>query len=269
MIHAVAIDFETTSKDTTEAHPIEFGLASADDGAWFHQSFIALPEGVTIPPETSAVHHIVDEDIRGAPYWPETLVFMRRLLELDGTLDDLVLVAHNAEYEQGTLANTEFAADKIRWICTFKCALVAFPDAPSHSNEALRYWLKVGSNRGRSGATGAHSALHDAKVTAGLYHVLYGWFYMELVYRGVIPRDADATGPVAQEAVIEEMVRVSREIAQLPNCPIGKERGKKWEDIDAGFLSWCLRQPDMREDVKHAATRELERRRNRGPGRGR
>lgn len=252
------IDFETTNKDTTIARPIEVGIACPEDGAWEFQSFIAMPPGETIPPETSAVHHIVDEDIRGAPYWPEMLVMMRHQLELDGSLEGVVLVAHNAEYEQGILLNTEFA--ELPWICTYKCALIAFPEAPSHSNEGLRYWLKIGT-RGRSGPKDSHSALHDAKVTAGIYNVLYGYFYAELVDIARVDGSAHPLDPEVQKVVIDHMVRISRSPAQLPTCPIGQEwRGKKWAEIDSGFLHWCLRQKDMREDVKHCAQAELDRR---------
>lgn len=261
-MHPIAIDFESTGKDAMTASPIEVGLASCDDGAFEYQQFVALQPGQLIPPETSAVHHIVDEDIRGAPYWPETLVTMRRQMEVDGSLDGVVLVAHNAEYEQGILANTEFAA--LPWVCTFKCALIAFPDAPSHSNEALRYWLKLGNNRGRAGQQNAHSALHDAKVTAGLFNVLRGWFSIDLIERGVLARDAELVDPFVQDVIIGHMVQVSSEPAKLPTCPIGDWRGKKWEEVDAGFLRWMINKPIDREDAIHCARLELARRADKG-----
>lgn len=252
------VDFETTGKDATTARPIEVGLACPDDGAWSYESFISLPPGEKIPPETSAVHHIVDEDIRGAPYWPETLVTMRRQMEVDGSLDGVVLIAHNSEYEQTMLANTEFAA--LPWVCTMKCAMVAFPDAPSFGNEALRYWLQLGSNRGRAHMQGAHSALHDAKVTAALFNCLYGQFYMlmqDKLDKSAVPPREDAV----RNAVISKMVEVTKLPAQLPTCPIGDEwRGKPWSEVDAGFLAWMINKPVDRADAIHCAKQELLRR---------
>ena len=250
-----AIDFETTGKDATTARPIEWALASCDDGAYFGAQLIALPPGETIPPETSAVHHIIDKDLEGAPYWPEALVEMWNFMAVDGEIDDVVLVAHNAEYEQGILAGTHFAPPQksIPWVCTWKCALVVWPEAPSHSNEGLRYWLQLGRNRGRAGNQRPHSALHDAQVTAGIFNKL-----VEVI---------SANGGGRDEA-IRTMIQWSSEMPKLPTCPIGQQRGQKWEDIESGFLSWCLRQPDMRPDVKHCCEVELLRRRNRGPGRG-
>lgn len=258
--HIYTVDFETTGKDAAEAYAIEAALACPDDGAYGHETFIALPEGITIPPETSAVHHIIDEDLAGAPDWDTVVDGLWGAVSLGGELEpqDVVMVAHNAEYEQAVLAGTIF--DGCRWVCTFKCALIIWPEAPSHSNESLRYWLQLGT-RGRNGPKSSHSALHDCKVTAGIFNALYGQFHKRLVDAGSIPASFEAVQTAeVQNAIIAEMVRVSREIAVLPVCPIGKERGKKWEDIDGGFLSWCLRQSDMREDVKHAAREELNRR---------
>lgn len=262
-----SIDFEATGLDTATAHPIEVGVSDPRSPHAF-ESFIALPPGASIPVETSAVHHIIEEDLRGAPTWREVLVQMETELELDDQETEVLLIAHNAEYEQGILADTRFrdvslARDGfpgVPWICTFKCALVAWPDAPSHKNEGLRYWLGIG-RLGRSANNAAHSALHDAEVTAGIFRALVGFFYAELASAGKLDGSLPIHDPLNEEVIFNHMIAISREVAVLPTCPIGKERGKKWADIDAGFLSWTLRQPDMREDVKAAATRELARRR--------
>ena len=57
-----------------------------------------------------------------------------------------------------------------------------------------------------------------------------------------------------------EMVAWTKEPRLLPTCPIGKERGKKWPDVDAGFLKWMTEQATMEEDLKWNARREIERR---------
>lgn len=237
-----AIDFETTGIDVATAHPIEMAVVSTRAGGAYC-TLIRLPEGEAVPPETSAVHHIIDDDLLDAPGLDDVAGFTRHIYE------DQILVAHNADYEKGILAKMWPGAEP-RFVCTFKVALLLFPDAPSHSNEALRYWLKLGDDRGRSRDQKSHSALHDAIVTATLFEHMVG------VWLG-----RDPVGfPATRAGAIDWMVRVSRETAVLPKCPIGKERGKLWEDIDAGYLSWCLKQNDMREDVKAACRRELDRR---------
>lgn len=252
------IDFETTGKDAKTAFPIEVALAAPDDGAYRWESFIALPEGEKIPPETSAVHHIIDSDLEGAPQWSQVLSRLWLEVSLGGELEphQVLLIAHNAEYEQTVLANTMLL--DCQWVCTFRCALVAFPDAPSHSNEALRYWLGFGT--GRAAAQASHSALHDCKVTGGIFNALYGWFSAELARAGKIGADLHPLDLEVQKAVVAEMVRISKEMPKLPTCPIGKDRGKKWADLDTGLLHWFTKQADMRADVVHCAKEELARR---------
>lgn len=57
-----------------------------------------------------------------------------------------------------------------------------------------------------------------------------------------------------------ELVAWTREPAALPRITIGKDRGKKWSEVDGGFLSWMLRQQDMDPDLAWNARRELQRR---------
>ena len=57
-----------------------------------------------------------------------------------------------------------------------------------------------------------------------------------------------------------EMISWNKEPALLPRCPIGKFRGKSWSDVEAGFLGWMLRQPDMDADLRWNAEREIARR---------
>lgn len=253
------VDFETTGKDAAEAFAIEAALACPDDGAYGFETFIALPDGVVIPPETSAIHHIIQEDIKGAPDWDTVVDSLWGAVSLGGELEPqgVVMVAHNAEYEKAALAGTIF--DQCRWVCTFKCALVIWPEAPSHSNEALRYWLGMGSGRAMKQAS--HSALHDCKVTAGIFNALYGQFHKRLVDEGRVPASFEAVQTAeVQNAIIAEMMRVSNEPAQLPTCPIGDWRGKPWSEVDAGFLRWMINKPIDREDAIHCARQELARR---------
>lgn len=121
-----------------------------------------------------------------------------------------------------------------KWICTFKCALRLWPDAPSHSNQALRYWLDpVGLDRAI--ASRSHRALPDAYVTAFLLREML------------------------REATVEQLVAWTREPALLTKIAFGKHRGKRWAEVDAGFLRWILTK-DFDEDVLLTARAELARR---------
>lgn len=231
------IDFETTNKDPEKAEPVEVGLIDLTNHERF-ESFIK-PEK-PIPPETSAVHHIVDADVAEAASWKETQewlyeVIMTRL-KVNPTYTP-ILIAHNASYEQAILKGSLLETLPVKWVCTYKVSLIKFSIAPAFNNEALRYWLEVG-NRGRAFNQGTHSAIHDCVVT--------GLIFKEL----------------EKHTSIEEMIEISLRPAQPPRMPFGKWRDYYWNAIPADYLKWMLRQKDMDEGVKLCAKRELDLRRN-------
>lgn len=223
---AAACDFETTNVDPKEAHPIEFGLHS---NSLLVSKLIKPP--IPIPPDTSAIHHIIDEDVANEEPWEVVKETLKEVISKMGEMP--ILVAHNAEYERTVMG--EFIP--VIWVCTYKAALRVWPEAPNHKNETLRYWLGLGDDRGRNCGQHPHSAYHDARVTFSLF--------VELL----------------KHASFEDMVAWTEQPAKLPRMPMGKHRGMDWKDVPAGYLNWCLAQADMREDVKFCCRTELERRR--------
>lgn len=226
------IDFETTG-EAPPAQVCEVGVCDLD----LERREIAPPRswlcGVQdMPPEVRAVHHITFAECAGrAPFEQATA---------DAMMDEgapAALAAHNAEFE------AQFFTSSIPVICTYKAALRIWPDAPSHSNGALRYWLEDAGKIApvHAKTQPAHRAGPDAYVTA---HVLLALF------------DAGATG--------REMVAWTKEPRLLPTCTIGKFRGVPWADVEGGFLNWMLRQDTMEADLKWNARREIDRRDNEG-----
>ena len=166
------IDFENTGVDPKTCEPVEvavFNPTHQDNNcSWF------IKPNNPIPPETSAVHHITDADVESAPSWVEVRSTLAHNFTTNGQKLP-ILVAHNAEYEKSILLrNPEGCADfpPVIWICTYKCALRVWPDAPAHRNEVLRYWLKLGTDRGRYAHQQPHSALHDCRVTYAILTAL-------------------------------------------------------------------------------------------------
>lgn len=221
------IDFETTGVEPPEAEVCE--VATCD--FLLEKGEIETPQtwmcGVkTMPPEVRAVHHISLADCDGwDPFSPELM--FRRSNAADA------IAAHNAEFE------TKFFDSPVPVICTYKVALRVWPDAPAHNNGALRYWLEDAGKIApvHAHTQPAHRAGPDAYVTA---HILKALF------------DTGVTG--------KQMVAWTKEPRLLPRCPIGKFRDKPWSEVEGGFLGWMLRQPDMAEDLKWNAQREITRR---------
>ena len=226
------IDFETTGM-APPAEVCEVGicdLTQLADGSWEVGEPDSWLCGVAaIPPEVRAVHHITMDDVNGAAPFNRKRLF-------DGSLVPSALIAHNMAFEAQFIGEHGLPA-----VCTYKAALRIWPDAPSHSNGALRYWLEdQGLITGLDPklAQPSHRAGPDAYVTAHILRALLGL----------------ATG--------RDMVAWTKEPAALPRCPIGKFRGKPWAEVEGGFLTWMLGQASMEDDLKWNARRELARRGN-------
>lgn len=181
--------------------------------------------GHPIPPETSAIHHIVDEDVAAARPWAEEAP----RLFYNGPV---ALAAHNAKFERQWI--TDDLSGGLPWVCTYKCALRLWPDAPGHSNQTLRYWLKP-EGLSREMSRFAHRAGPDAYVTAFLLR------------------------EQLRLANLEQLVAWSSEPALQVRCRIGKQRGMLWREVDDGFLRWVADR-DFDEDVIFTVRTEMARR---------
>lgn len=239
------IDLETTGFTPPEAEIIELAwqdVVKASWGAWVLQDDACgsrLYDCVRpCPPEVLAVHHILPWQIAGIPLFDR----QHAVDMMDGPHERVakVYVAHNASFERaflGDLKDPVYDVLSPRWVCTYKAALRIWPEAPSHGNQALMYWLKLHEDLDEDRRHPPHRAAPDVYVTA---HIL-----IELL----------------KHTSVEEMIVWSDEPALLPRCPIGQEwKGKRWSEVDLGFLGWIMRQADMGADIRWNAQREIDRR---------
>lgn len=245
----VVVDLETTGLPPP-AEVIEFGRCALYAGrdlwgvpVWSEaavggaQATLLRPlRGV--PPETSAVHHLVDDDLRDAPTWEHVARTLAAAAAEGPATAAIAFAAHSAGFERQWL--TPEAGFGLPWICTYKCALRAWPEAPGHSNQTLRYWRNPAGLE-RAAAVPPHRAGPDAYVTAFLLRELL------------------------REHPVETLIAWSGEPAVLIRVPFGKRpeeggnRGVRWTEVDDGFL-WWVRERDFSEDILHTVRAELLRR---------
>jgi exodeoxyribonuclease X len=233
MAHVIRlVDFETTGMEPP-AEVVEVGYCdltkAGPEAPWIVEEPVSrLCAVAAIPPEVRAVHWIRHAETVGcAPF--DAMAFV------ESSDHCAALAAHNMEFE-----NRWLQTDGVMpLICTLKAAYRVWPEAPGHSNSTLRCWLE---DQGlivldEAKAFPAHRAGPDAYVSA---HILAALFA------------AGATG--------KELVQWTREPKAFPTCPIGEWRGKKWSEVDAGFLRWMTTKAGMEADYVWNAQRELERR---------
>lgn len=222
-MRARVLDLETTGFDATDK-VIEYGSYDLDEETrllGFGRQTLLDP-GVPIPAHASAAHHIIDSDLAGKPTFEEFWASE----EMEDNQEVDVFVAHNAKFEKQFI--TEVFTDGKPWICTYKVAMVIWPDAPGHSNQTLRYWLKP-PNLIRKWADPAHRALPDAYTTAHILSVMLN------------------------HKTFAEMIAISSVPAILPKIRFGKFEGRPFSEVPRDYLQWVVKQKDMDEDVLHTA----------------
>lgn len=220
------IDFETTDqaeekKKGKAVGIVEIGWSDVTiDGKISRPQAHLVNPGIAVTVQARAVHHISDEMVAGA--MSPTDAF---LLLMGGMEPGDMFAAHQADFER-----TFFGGGNHSWVCTMKCAKHLWDEAPSFSNQALRYFLGIDELfEWPDLSMPPHRAGPDAYVTA---HILAH------LIRAVPPtRLVELTNtPVLQRKVMfGEM-----------------HRGKLWSDMDRGFLEWVLSK-DFDTETKHTA----------------
>lgn len=181
------------------------------------QSELCNP-GRPMSAQARGIHHIADAEVAKAR---DSSWVMRDVLS-----EPDVLAAHNIDYER------QYVGIPTPWLCSYKCALRIFPEAPDHKLQTLRYWLDLPVDFDL--AMPPHRAGPDAYVCAHLVaHLL-------------------TLQP------LETLIRWSNGPALLVKVGFGKHRGKKFEDAVkedvAYFRDWVLKNFAEDKDVDIRAT---------------
>jgi exodeoxyribonuclease X len=222
----LVLDTETTGLDATKDRVVEVGYALTSLTEPLESGSALVNPGIPIPPEASAIHHLVDADVENA-------------LKLDAAVATTfprfvgIHAAHNAPFDAGFLPMIHGP-----WLCTKRMAMRYLPDLPSFSNQYLRYALKleVPSVKGMA----AHRAEADAIVTASLLRYLL-------------------CGPAAEDLGNMEtssFLAKQAEPVLIKTVSFGKHKGKPWSQVPVDYLQWFSRNSegadaDVLFTVKH------------------
>lgn len=219
MIHAAIIDTETTGIDASVDRICEIAGVHLHSNRQY--SSLCNP-GRDIPAEAMAIHHITERDVADAPTPAFATAELLKALEYPD-----YLIAHNMKFDWQFLLPLLPPDYRPTLLCTYRGALVQWPDAPRHTNQVLRYWL--GLNPPVPADLAPHRALYDVIVTKEVFKALNIF----------LPLD--------------KIEHATNNLVLLHKIPFGKHKGTPFADIDAGYIAWILRQSDMDEDVVYTA----------------
>jgi exodeoxyribonuclease X len=211
------VDFETTGLPPQPCAVCEAAyvdLVSRTGNVWSRGavwSSLVNPQA-PIDVEAMATHHITDEMVANAPTWDQV---MPTLLERQpiGETRITIFAAHHAAFERAL-----FDPPGAIWVDTYKNAITLWPDAPSHKNQVLRYWLGLKLTANLEGyPVLPHRALGDAYVSAGILRRQF-----------------------IEGLALADMVKIAANPVLLPRFHFGEHAGKLLSDIPTGYFEWIV-----------------------------
>ncbi|MGE0701421.1 MAG: DUF294 nucleotidyltransferase-like domain-containing protein, partial [Hyphomicrobiaceae bacterium] len=158
-IDAAVIDTETTGLDARHARVVQIAAVLVSGGRLEAKAALdtLVDPGIPIPPATTAIHGIGDDDVRGMPAFPAVAGSVASLLE--GRL----LVGHSLAYDLAVLKREHDLAglrfDAPRALDVRPLARLVAPSLADHSLDRLCEWLGIAIQ-------GRHTARGDAMATA-------------------------------------------------------------------------------------------------------
>lgn len=170
-----------------------------------------------------ATHHITDEMVANSPLIEDVI---------DAYKGANYLVAHNAEFDKRMMPEMD-----VPFVCTLKLARRLWPELESHSNQYLRYALKLDVNV--PDGLHAHRALYDCIVTASLFK-----------------RIKDDSGWTDTE-----MLEITNQPSILHKIGFGMHLGMTFRDIykeNPSYFTWYLRQVDKDVNVEFTMKHWME-----------
>lgn len=247
-------DTETTSSTPENAKPIEvcFSFFNAD------YRLMTITERfnphIPIPPESSAVHFIVDEDVQDKQDFDQWFDRMRPFF-----MTRKYSVGHNFKYDTDVMryaANPHLPYPEVfddnHVLCTLKLAKKLYGNDPSFENMKLSYlWFKLGLHKTTDRNIVPHAAEDDVYMTLVVYQHLHN----EMLARGIIN----------ENSTFDDIIAFQNTPNLMACMPTGKYKGEKMADVPTSYLEWMIESSDIIKednprrdiDLAHTVLHEL------------
>ena len=214
-MNALILDTETHNLN---GYPIEIayapcsfeqGVLVINQGEVFDEYF-SCPEPIALG--ALATHHILEADIAEKPSF-DTFKMPQGVQ---------YLIGHNIDYDIKAIQKCQ-PDFTVKGICTLALCRMVWPDLP-HTLSAMYYHVMDDLELARKHLRHAHNAKAD------------------IYFTGVILKT------LVEQLGIKDMnsLFIMSESARIPKyITFGKHKGTAIKDLDSGYVSWLLKQPDL------------------------
>ena len=187
----------------------EQGVLVINQGEVFDEYF-SCPEPIALG--ALATHHILETDIAEKPSF-DTFKMPQ---------DVQYLIGHNIDYDIKAVQKCQ-PDFTVKGICTLALCRMVWPELP-HTLSAMYYHVMDDLELARKHLRHAHNAKAD------------------IYFTGVILKT------LVEQLGIKDMnsLYIMSETARIPKyITFGKHKGTAIKDLDSGYVSWLLKQPDL------------------------
>ena len=188
---------------------LEQGVLVINQGEVFDEYF-SCPEPIALG--ALATHHILETDIAEKPSF-DTFKMPQ---------DVQYLIGHNIDYDIKAIQKCQ-PDFTVKGICTLALCRMVWPELP-HTLSAMYYHVMDDLELARKHLRHAHNAKAD------------------IYFTGVILKT------LVEQLGIKDMnsLFIMSESARIPKyITFGKHKGTAIKDLDSGYVSWLLKQPDL------------------------
>lgn len=237
----VFFDLETTGTSVTHDRIVEISFIKIYPDGREEEKCRRINPGIHIPEESTAIHHITDEDVADAP------TFRQIAASLNEQLSDCDIAGYNSNKFDVPLLVEEFARAGIN----FQIAGRKFIDVQNIFHKMEQRTL-VAAYRFYCGKEleGAHSAMADTRAT---YEVLLG----QLGRYDSLKNDVDMLADFSRSGRgVDLAARVVLNDKDEPVFNFGKHKGKPVKEVfrkERSFYSWIM-QGDFPKNTKDVLT---------------
>jgi DNA polymerase III subunit epsilon len=239
--NGIVLDTETNGLDPAKCQILEIAIVDLRSGSPLLHSYVN--PGVPIPPEITAINHITDEMVAGAPSWAEVA---EQICGLISSAE--AVIGYNVAFDRGMIdGEMNRLGRAIAWpilICSLRVWDVNEPRERRLMSAYKRFV-------DRAGFEDAHSAMADTQATRTLFLAQEKVFGLEeTAWDDIDPERKLWFGPS------HHIVWSSPEKTEL-RLGFGKNTGKSVLSVERSFFTW-MRERDFADHVLMVAIKALD-----------
>lgn len=224
----VCIDCESTGLDPQKDRMIEIAVALFSGDAILERFETLIDPECEIPQVSQEIHKISHEMLQGKPKVKEILPKVIKMIE------GHIIIGHGVGFDIALVSNEAKRCqvpcniEKQPFIDTLRLARL-YGESPINSLERLRQHFNIQPE-------GAHRAMSDVLVNIEVFKYLTRTFQ-----------------------TTDEVFRILEKPIKLKTMPLGKHKGRRFEEIPIEYLRWAERK-DFDQDLLFSIRNELKNR---------